>query len=159
MAVKWKDGEPTVRMLWGLAKSAELQLTDEELHLVIQAQTGKESMRTLTPSEIKRVAFVLRQMKDSAKRGRKKDVPVTNFTSRQIQKIHALERELGWENPARLSGFCRRMFRIDNVQWLNYQQCSKLIEAMKKMLERSEKLPVTGGEADEELQSDADSQE
>ena len=157
MAVKWKGADPTLRMLWGLAKSAELQLTDEELHLVVQAQTGKDSMRTLTPGEIKRVAFVLRQMKDSAKRGRKKDVSVANSTSRQIQKIHALERELGWDNPARLSGFCRRMFRIDNVQWLNYQQCSKLIEALKKMLERREQLPVTGGEEDEGLQSDIDS--
>lgn len=33
----------TIRTLWGIAKSPELQLGSEELHLVVQAQTGKDS--------------------------------------------------------------------------------------------------------------------
>ena len=30
------------------------------------------------------------------------------------------------------------MFNVSSVEWLNYQQCSKLIEALKKMAEREE---------------------
>lgn len=161
MAVKKapKTPEPTVRTLWGLAKSQELHMTGEELHLVVQAQTGKDSMRKLTASEIRRVAYVLGEMKDSAKRGRRKAAAVSNATSRQLQKIHALERELGWaDDPRRLSGFCRRMFRVESVCWLTYAQCSKLIEALKKMAARREGQDEMGGQ-DEGLQSDTDSQE
>ena len=41
------------------------------------------------------------------------------------------------------------MFGVDCLEWLNYQQCSKLIEALKSMTERKGRQ-----EADEELQAD-----
>lgn len=151
MAVKKKSPEPTVRTLWGLAKSPELCLTGEELHMIVQVQTGKDSMRELTGKEIARVAYVLRAMKDSAKRGKKKD-PSFHTNTKQLHKIHALERELGWDkDPKRLAGFIRRMFKVDSVEWLNFQQCSNLIEALKKMLERQE-------EKNEGLQTGTESQ-
>ena len=53
----------TIRTLWGIAKSPELQLGSEELHLVVQAQTGKDSLKELTEPERRRVAYVLGQMK------------------------------------------------------------------------------------------------
>ena len=34
--------EPNIKKIWGIAKSPELKLTDEELHLVVQAHTGKD---------------------------------------------------------------------------------------------------------------------
>ena len=43
---------PTIRMLWGLAKSQELCLTDEELHLLVSAHTGKDSIRSLNKREL-----------------------------------------------------------------------------------------------------------
>ena len=135
----------TIRTLWGIAKSQELQLTDEELHLVVQAQTGKDSMKELTEPERRRIAYVLGQMKESAAGKRKRTVGMTsNATDNQRRKIHMLTRELGWDdNPKRLSGFIHRMFRVERVEWLNYEQCSKLIEALKKMIERQE---AAGGE-------------
>lgn len=39
--------KPTIRMLWGLAKCQELSLTDEELHLIVSAHTGKDSIKQL----------------------------------------------------------------------------------------------------------------
>lgn len=129
----------SIRTLWGLAKSQELQLTDDELHLVVQAQTGKSSMKDLTESERRRVAYVLGQMKESASGKKKKPVSmVSNATDNQRRKIYVLARELGWDDPKRLTGFVKKMFRVDRVEWLDYQQCSNLIEALKSMVERQE---------------------
>ena len=130
----------TLRTLWGIAKSPELQMSGEELHLVVQAQTGKDSLKELTSSERRRVAYVLGQMKDSASGKRKRQPSVaSNATDNQRRKIYMLTRELGWEdNPKRLSGFIRRMFKVDRLEWLDYEQCSSLIETLKKMIERQE---------------------
>lgn len=135
----------TIRTLWGIAKSPELQLGSEELHLVVQAQTGKDSLKELTEPERRRVAYVLGQMKESASGKRKRPVSMTgNATDNQRRKIYMLTKELGWDdNPKRLSGFIRRMFKVERVEWLNYEQCSNLIEVLKKMIERQE---AAGGE-------------
>ena len=124
----------TIRTLWGIAKSPELQLGSEELHLVVQAQTGKDSLKELTEPERRRVAYVLGQMKESASGKRKRPVGMTgNATDNQRRKIYMLTKELGWDdNPKRLSGFIRRMFKVER------EQCSNLIEALKKMIERQE---------------------
>ena len=55
-----------VRRIWGIAKSPELQLTDEELHLIVSAHTGKESIKALTTKQIRTVIKVLLTMKESA---------------------------------------------------------------------------------------------
>ena len=41
------------------------------------------------------------------------------------------------------------MFKCSRVEWLSYQQCSKLIEALKKMLERKEAEKDAGLHADD----------
>ena len=42
-----KMASPTIRMLWGIAKSPELGMTDEELHLLVLSHTGKDSIKQL----------------------------------------------------------------------------------------------------------------
>lgn len=140
MAKKVPKHNVTIRTLWGLAKSPQLQMTGEELHLVVQAQTGKDSMKDLTEAERRRIAYVLGEMKDSAAGKKKRPVSVGgSATDNQRRKIYMLQRELGWDtNPKRLNGFIKRMFRVDRVEWLDYRQCSELIEALKAMLERQE---------------------
>lgn len=117
-------------------------MTDEELHLLVSGHTGKESLKQLTKREISLVAGVLAEMKESTKRQNRKDThPSTRgnpATVNQRKKVWKLAQELGWDNPARVDGMCRRMFRVDKVEWLNYRQCSKLIEALKEMVERKE---------------------
>lgn len=58
--------KPTIRMLWGLAKCQELSLTDEELHLIVSAHTGKDSIKQLNQRELGTVIGVLGNMKSSA---------------------------------------------------------------------------------------------
>ena len=58
---------PTIRMLWGIAKSPELGMTDEELHLLVLSHTGKDSIKQLNKRELGMMVSVLADMKDSAK--------------------------------------------------------------------------------------------
>lgn len=126
--------EPTLRMIWGIAKSPELQLTDVELHDLVFGLTGKESMRKLTVREMGKVVGKLQAMKDSAKKSSRRG---NTATARQRKKIYRLQEELGW-NERRTNGMAERLFKVKRIEWLDEGQCSKLIEAMKAMLERKE---------------------
>lgn len=145
---------PTIRMLWGLAKSQELCLTDEELHLLVSAHTGKDSIRSLNKRELGTMVGVLQNMKDSSARAaRSKQKQSGNAaTVNQRKKIYKLAEELGWEKKARVNGMCKRMFQVSSVEWLNYQQCSKLIEALKSMAERQKEEQDEGLHADDHRQ-------
>lgn len=136
-------GNTPIKKLWGIAKSPELKLTDEELHLIVTAHTGKDSIKALNNREMNTVIRVLLNMKDSAKnegRGTKGGRKRTGnpATENQRKKVYMLTKELGWEKAARVNGLCNKMFKVSCVEWLNYQQCSKLIEALKSMVERKE---------------------
>lgn len=131
---------PSIRTVWGIAKSPELKLTDEELHLIVQAHTGKDSIKALTARELRMVVNVLVGMKESCRKEErgKKYQGGNSSTVNQRGKIYKLTQELGWDKPARVNGLCKRMFGIERVEWLDYQQCSKLIEALKAMLKRQD---------------------
>lgn len=132
--------QPGLRQLWGIAKSPELRLTDEELHLLVEGHTGKSSIKDLNRREMQAVIRVLTGMKDSAKRSERgrRGQGGSPATENQRKKIYKLTQELGWDKPSRLSGMCKRMFGIASVEWLDYTQCSKLIEALKAMAARQE---------------------
>lgn len=132
----------TIRTVFGLAKCKELNLTDEELHLIVEANTGKTSLKELTNMEIKNLVHLLGSMKDSTLKQAKgkKYTSGNESTVNQRKKIYRLTEELGWNsNSARLTGFVKKMFGVDKVEWLDYVQCSKLIEALKGMVERESK--------------------
>ena len=142
--------EATIKQVWGIAKCPELKLTDEELHLLVSANTGKDSIKQLNKRELKTMVGVLLNMKDSAtgkKRERKRSAG-NMATVNQRKKIYRLTEELGWDKPSRLNGMCKRMFDVDSVEWLSYQQCSKLIEALKNMVERQEKQMEGAGKGE-----------
>lgn len=124
----------TIRTIWGIAKSPELSLTSEELHLLVEAQTGKASISKLTTKEIGIVVNALSKLKDSAAGGQKGNASTEGLR----KKIYKLQEALEWDEK-RTNGMCRKMFHIDKVEWLNYKQCIKLIEALKSMLQRARK--------------------
>ena len=138
--------KPTIRMLWGLAKCQELSLTDEELHLIVSAHTGKDSIKQLNQRELGTVIGGLGNMKSSASKNGRSDRQTRGNTGtvNQRKKIYRLTERLGWDKPARVNGLCKRMFGVACVEWLDYQQCSKLIEALKSMAERKEKEEADG---------------
>ena len=118
--------QATLRMIWGLAKSPELSMSSEELHMFVEARTGKESLKELTQKERNTVARALMGLKPEVPKGQTGN-PVTE---RQRQKLKELASEAGWDNPARLNGLARKMFGVECVEWLNGAQCSKLIEGI-----------------------------
>lgn len=83
------DIKKDIKRIWAAAKSPELKLTDEELHLFVHALTGKDSIRALTAAEAKKVTGALAHMKESArKEGRKRRASGTTATENQRRKIH-----------------------------------------------------------------------
>ncbi|MCM1120089.1 MAG: regulatory protein GemA [bacterium] len=139
--------QPGIRQLWGIAKSPELKLTDEELHLLVEGYTGKSSIKDLNQREMRTVIRVLVGMKDSARQSERGQRHRNGniATENQRKKIYRLVQELGWDKPSRLSGMCSRMFGVTSVEWLDYMQCSKLIEALKAMEERQEREAAQDG--------------
>lgn len=131
----------SIRTIWGIAKSPELRLDEDELYLLIARVTGKDSLRTLTQGEIDAVCAALRQMQGSARGVTQKrtDEGGNARTHGLRRKIYALTGVLGWNNNrARVDGLARRMFGVEAIEWLTAAQCNKLIEALKKMIERQE---------------------
>ena len=126
------------RRLWAIAKSPELKLTEEEVHAIVLRETGKTSIRELSDRELAQVVQVLQEMKDRVG-GRTRSVSGRPETLALRNKIHALEKELGWDNDQkRLQGFVKRVTRVDRLEWLSPKQCSQVIEGLKAMIRRKE---------------------
>lgn len=139
----------SIRTIWGIAKSPELSLEEADLYALIERETGKQHMRELSQGQIDKVCRVLQQMKDSGapapKQGKRTDEGGNPQTVAQRRKIYKLTEELGWnDTPARLNGFILKMFKVSRIEWLTVSQCYKLIEALKKMLEREQEKKEGG---------------
>lgn len=160
MAYKRNQYQGSIRAIWGLAKSPELMLEEEDLYSIIQRETKKDSMRKLSQSEIDKVCRVLQNMKDDitrAEKGKRTDTGGNTETERLRKKVYALTGELGWnDNNNRINGFVKKMLNVERIEWLSYAQCNKLIEILKKMVKRQEEEAVANGskEAAEEKTSD-----
>lgn len=132
--------DATLRTIWGLAKSPGLSLSDEELHMFVEARTGKESLKELSQRERNAVAQALAELKP-----KRKDRGNTQ-TERQRRMLWVLAKEAGWDGQDRLNGLAKKMFGVDRVEWLDMEQCSGLIEALKAIAKR--KGESNGEEAD-----------
>lgn len=139
----------SIRTLWAIAKSPELALSEEDLHAVVFRETGKESMKKLTQGEINTLARVLQNMKDGVQRdtrSKRTDEGGDARTEKQRHKIYALCEELGWNNDnRRINGFVKRICNVDRIEWLNSSQCFKVIEALKKMVDREKQKEAEHG--------------
>lgn len=148
MAYKRNQYHGSIRAIWGLAKSPELMLEEDILYTVIRRETKKESMRQLSQSEIDNVCRILQNMKDDvtrANKGKRTDEGENTETERLRKKVYALTEELGWnDNNNRINGFVMKMFKVSRIEWLTYAQCNKLIEILKKMIDRQEAEKANG---------------
>lgn len=78
----------SIRTLWGLAKSPELSLDDEDLYSLVERETGKDSLRALTQGELDRVAQILEIQKDQGK-SRQPDRGLTDGEGRKLLRSAA----------------------------------------------------------------------
>lgn len=136
----------SLRTLWAIAKSPELSLSEDDLHAIVYRETGKQSMRQLTQGEVNTVARVLQNLKDGNKSQRRTDEGGNPRTTQLRRKIYMLCETLGWNNDSRrINGFAKKLFGVDRVEWLTPAQCNKLVEALKKMIDRERSQPEKGG--------------
>lgn len=126
----------TLRMLWGIAKSSELSMSDEELHLFVEARTGKSSLKELNQKELNAMVSELARHRGPGAAAAKETVQRDGTTGWQLKRIRELAASIGWDNPARVNGLVMKMFHVSAVEWLDSAQCSKLIEALKNIRKR-----------------------
>ncbi len=121
-----------MKKIW--ATASEQGIGKEDLYALIYRESNKESMKQLTWTEANKVIDALVKPKKNQKRT---DISGRKWTKAQRQTIYRLTGELGWnDDNNRINGFVKRMFKVDRVEWLDADQCSKLIEILKKMIKR-----------------------
>lgn len=128
------------KKIWASARS--LHMDSDMLHGLAMMMFGKDSLRKLTGVEAGRMIEELGRREKGQSDFRyvvaENGKPRPLATKGQLWKIDELVEELGWtDNPKRLQGFCRKYSKVDNPLWLTRQQAWKLIEGLKKLLEKS----------------------
>lgn len=118
-----------IKKIWTASK--KLDLSKEEIYMILQRETGKDSMRKCSEKELERVLFSLNSSSGFSNfRG-------DRATKRQLWKIRQIETELGWsDNPQRLTSFVHKYYKVESIEWLTSAQAWRLIESLKKVLER-----------------------
>jgi hypothetical protein len=136
-----------IKLIWVLAR--QLGIESNELHDVVSAVTGKDSIKALSVAEGTDIIEVLIRAGGRVKKKRKPrpDLPpnvVELVTRRQTRLIKHLERRLGWhDNPERLKGFTRRIIKREGVR--TKQEAMKVIEGLKNMARRARKKGIADG--------------
>lgn len=125
-----------ISAIWAIS-SKQLGMDSEDLHSLVLRETGKESIRKCTDSQLEKVLKSLKLM------GGIQQQRLGRVTERQLSYIASLERQLGWEsNPERMRGFLKKNNYPETVKWLSKREASNLIEGMKKVLEREQEKVV-----------------
>ena len=108
-----------IAKIYVLAK--ENGLENEMLHDLVKAMFNRNSLKKLTFIQAGKVIERLGGSTGSS----------------QESYIRALERQIGWsDNPERLKGFIKAMFKKEALKSLTKKEKSKLIEALKNIKKR-----------------------
>ncbi len=124
------------KALWSASRAKGLE--KEDLYNIIEAVSKKEHMTELTYVEAAKVLDRINNKKHNSNTKRT-DVGGNVETKAQRKKIFYLTGQLGWnDNDERINGFVNKIFRVERLEWLNRQQCHKLIEMLKQMVKERE---------------------
>jgi hypothetical protein len=133
-----------IKLIWVLAR--QLGMESNELHDVVSAVTGKDSIKALSVAEGTDIIEVLIRAGGRVKKKRKPrpSLPpnvVELVTRKQTRLIKVLEKRLGWQdNPERLKGFTRRIIKREGVR--TKKEAIKVIEGLKSMARRTRKKDI-----------------
>lgn len=119
------------RLLFGVAR--EYGIEKDVLTERVYSEFGKSSISELTDRETYMLVDVIKGKKTHIR----KRIP-NRLSPPQHNLILKLASALGWDdNPKRLQGFIKKYAKVDAVDWLTPQQASRVIEGLKKMVERN----------------------
>ena len=133
-----------IKLIWVLAR--QLGMESDELHDVVSAVTGKNSIRVLSVADATDVIEVLVRAGGRIRKKRKiapilPSNVVEIVTRKQSRLIKHLERRLGWQdNPQRLKGFTKRIIKREGVR--TKQEAIKVIEGLKSMARRARRKDI-----------------
>ena len=129
-----KERNGILKAVWGISK--ELGIDKEELYILLGRETGKDHMTECSDDELRKLLRVLAFYKDKEKLQQSGNGP----SDKQLKYIRDMEKQLGWNNePERLRGFVKKLYKVDALEWLSTAQASKVIEALKNMLKNQKK--------------------
>lgn len=115
-----------IRMIYGLARRCGMG--GDELHGMIAAQTGRESIRELT---IYQGVQLIDRLKGMAGEPVREDIP-GRASDGQRSMIRSVIREMGWTDE-RLRAFLDKRYHVSDVAFLPSAKCGAVIEALKAM--------------------------
>lgn len=128
-----------VRAIWSL--TWHKALTDEQLHLLVEAETGNPSIRALSREDADKVIVALGGKAFNTKRKTRRtrqDHHQQNDTKQiaagsQLDLMQSLASRRGWTEDS-LKKFCQRMIKRDHPA--TTKQANTIIEALKSMNRR-----------------------
>lgn len=117
-----------------------LGISNEELHDIVQRETGKDSLTLLTDKQVGFVGSVLWDMVSGrrpveASPSKRTDEGGKPETIRLRKKIYMLAKDLGW-GADQINAFSKNKYKVDRHEWLSRRRCNDMIEALKAMVER-----------------------
>lgn len=119
---------PQIRKLFAMSK--QLGMDEVDLRGIVFNMTGSEHISTITKAQANRLIDYLQDKQ----RG---DYRPAAASRQQLYLIRKLAAELGWnDNPKRLAGFIQRQAGVEHERWLDAGGAWKVIEGLKKMLQR-----------------------
>lgn len=129
----WRINKRQISKIWAAAK--EQGIDREDVYALVLQVSGQDSIKGMTQDQANKV--IDRIVGTCSRPEYQKQGRIT--TDQMRKKIYILTVELGWDkNPKRLEGFCKRLFKVEKVEWLDERQCYQLIETLKDMVARKE---------------------
>ena len=130
----WRINKRQISKIWASAK--EQGIDREDVYALVLQVSGQDSIKGMTQDQANKV--IDRIVGTCSRPEYQKQGRIT--TDQMRKKIYILTVELGWDkNPKRLEGFCKRLFKVEKVEWLDDRQCYQLIETLKDMVARKER--------------------
>lgn len=129
----WRINKRQISKIWAAAKAQGIDR--EDVYALVLQVSGQDSIKGMTQDQANKV--IDRIVGTCSRPEYQKQGRIT--TDQMRKKIYILTVELGWDkNPKRLEGFCKRLFKVEKVEWLDERQCYQLIETLKDMVARKE---------------------
>ena len=129
----WRINKRQISKIWAAAKAQGIDR--EDVYALVLQVSGQDSIKGMTQDQANKV--IDRIVGTCSRPEYQKQGRIT--TDQMRKKIYILTVELGWDkNPKRLEGFCKRLFKVEKVEWLDERQCYQLIETLKDMVKRKE---------------------
>ena len=133
MSQIWRINKRQISKIWAAAR--ERGVDRDDVYALVLQMSGQDSIKGMTQAQANKV--IDRIVGTCSQPEYQEQGRITTQFMRK--KVYMLTVELGWDkNPKRLEGFCKRLFKVEKVEWLDERQCYQLIETLKDMVKRKE---------------------